>query len=242
MSTTDPVAARRARQARVPGPRRLAVAAVLELLGGLGLGYGWSTFGVLGAAAGAGGEFDPTVPALLGIVLGLPLTIAGTSVGAGILARRRDLGIGPAIAAFWLGGAFGIQLAALAHGADLLPFVLGALALAVVVGALAVAGARRRAAQRRVDDEMMRTGTLTTATVSDQGWLVFGESTRILTTVTFTFTDAQDVQRWVQRTMVIHAADPVLNGRETRLWYDPAAPGDERRIVVELARATPPAS
>jgi hypothetical protein len=82
-------------------------------------------------------------------------------------------------------------------------------------------------------------GVLAAATVSDKGYTVFHESDRILTTVTFTFTDLQGVQRWVQRTMTVSAADPIENGQETRLWYDAANPGNDRAIVVELAYRSP---
>ena len=82
---------------------------------------------------------------------------------------------------------------------------------------------------------MMRSGTRTTATVTDKGYDIFRESARILTSVTFTFTDLNGVQRWVQRPMLITASDPVVEGQETDLWYDPSAPGNDKRIVVKLA-------
>ncbi|KQP57189.1 hypothetical protein [Agreia sp. Leaf283] len=39
-----------------------------------------------------------------------------------------------------------------------------------------------------------------------------------------------------QKTMVIEQGDPVVDGQETRLWYDATNPGDVGGIVVELAR------
>jgi hypothetical protein len=39
--------------------------------------------------------------------------------------------------------------------------------------------------------------------------------------------------------MIIQQANPVIEGQETQLWYDARNPGDEKGIVVELARQYP---
>ena len=79
----------------------------------------------------------------------------------------------------------------------------------------------------------MKSGTLTTATVSDRGWEDVHPSRDSLGTPTFTFVDSVGVQRWVTRTMVINRHNPLDNGDTTRLWYDPNHPGNTKRIVIE---------
>ncbi|MBT2517715.1 hypothetical protein J7E29_09750 [Streptomyces sp. ISL-90] len=46
-------------------------------------------------------------------------------------------------------------------------------------------------------------------------------------------------RRWVERNMLIRREGDVRVGDTTRLWYDPADPGADGRIVVELARENP---
>jgi hypothetical protein len=181
---------------------------------------------------------EPPWTAIVGIIGGLLLTILGSIGWAGMLLRRPDIGLGYGAAAVLLGAGTGLLVAAspndfpaVAVGIAVALFVLGALFLLLGVAA---AASRRR--QRARDARTAGSGTLTTATVSDKGYDFFHESSRIITAVTFTFRDLQGTQRWVQKTMVIEQADPIVVGQETRLWYDAANPGDTRGIVVELAR------
>jgi hypothetical protein len=238
MSTIDPTLARKARQARVPSTTLVIVVLALHVVGGLGNGYGWSTF----ATFTDEGTTEPDALGIVGITVGMPLAIIASIVWTSIVIKRSDVGLGYGFSAFWFGGGLGILYAASRFPqVEVLLRNIGFAALAIAVAflllGLRAAVARRAAAALAA--EIMRTGTRTTATVTDKGYLVFGESTRILTTVTFTFTDMQGVQRWVQRPMLVTAADPIVEGRESDLWYDPTAPGDDRRIVVKLALDSP---
>ncbi|GIT80408.1 hypothetical protein LLS1_20770 [Leifsonia sp. LS1] len=232
MSTVDPSRARAARQARRPSTTRVVVLLVVLFAGGVLMGWGWGGFALIGEDA------EPPVGAVLGAVGGLILSVAGFAGWTATMLRRSDVGLGYGAAAELLGGGAGLMAVlqgtqnVVAHGIAWALFVLGAFFL--VLGASAAA-ARRRQGSR--DERIMESGMLTTATVSDKGYDFFHESSRILTTVTFTFTDLQGTQRWVQKTVLIEQSAPIMEGQETRLWYDAANPGDTRSIVVELARA-----
>ena len=227
MSLTDPTLPRKLRQGRRPSTLRVIVLLALLGVGGLALGYGWTTFG-------ADEQADPPPLALAGIVAGLPITILASIGWLSTVMRRADIGLGYALAASLIGGGGGVLAAGTSVVASVIGGVLLGAGLLFLVLGLSAARARRQQEVR--DQETMRTGTLTTATVSDKGYDFFRESARILATVTFTFTDLQGAQRWVQIPMVIQQASPIADGQETRLWYDPLNPGDTTRIVIELAR------
>ncbi|UAJ78509.1 hypothetical protein IT072_14790 [Leifsonia sp. ZF2019] len=232
MSTVDPSYARAARQARRPGTTRVVVLLVVLFAGGVLMGWGWGGFALIGEDA------EPPVGAVVGAVGGLILSVAGFAGWTATVLRRSDVGLGYGAAAELFGGGAGLMAVlqgtqnVVALGIAWALFVLGALFLVLGVSA---AAARRRQDSR--DERIMESGMLTTATVSDKGYDFFHESSRILTTVTFTFTDLQGTQRWVQKTVLIEQSAPIMEGQETRLWYDAANPGDTRSIVVELARA-----
>src|SRR3546814_9105658 len=67
--------------------------------------------------------------------------------------------------------------------------------------------------------------------------LEFGESTQINTPVTFEFSDEQGHKHRVEKRLLILPADPIEEGQETELWYDPAEPEDWDRIIVQLQRS-----
>jgi hypothetical protein len=237
MSTVDPTIAQKLRQSRRPTLLRVVVVLALLVIGGLLAGYGWGSIGRLMDEDLA----EPDASIFISIPVGMFVTIVSSIAWTGIVMKRRDLGLMYGNAAALLGGGVGVLVAAGKYregsvAAAIGLALLGLAIVCVVVGAVAASSRRRRA---RAEDETIRTGTIVTATVSDKGYTVFHESDRILTTVTFTFTDLHGVQRWVQRTMTINAADPIENGQETRLWYDAADPGNDRAIVVELAYRSP---
>ncbi|MFZ2172834.1 MAG: hypothetical protein WAW17_02135 [Rhodococcus sp. (in: high G+C Gram-positive bacteria)] len=95
------------------------------------------------------------------------------------------------------------------------------------------------AGHRNAFAKFQHTGTSVSATVSDKGYTTFRESDRILTSVTFTFTDGTGTPRWVQRHMAIHASSTIVDGQQTRLWYDATDPGNDSRVTVELANEWP---
>jgi hypothetical protein len=235
MSTVDPALARRARAERVPSNVRVVVVLVVLVVGGFLSGYGWGSFGRFG---------DDELPdrfAIVAIPVGMLATILGSIVWMSLVMRRADIGVGFGQAAVLVSAAIGLLLAARIAGDSVPLVIIGAviLVLGIAAGVLGAVAGRRRIAEAQRAVEAMRSGTQTEAIVTDQGWTIFSESPRILTTVTFSFVDLQGVQRWVQRPMVIHAVDPLVNGARTRLWYDPSDPGDDRRIAVEAALASP---
>jgi len=241
MSTVDPSIAKLERRNRRPSTASVAILLLVLFAGGFGTGYGWASFGVVSATT----PDEPPFATVIAVPLGMFLLIGGSIVWLSVVMRRGDVGIMYGNACALLGAGVGVLAAAAASPAtgnvSGLLAVIGVVLLALAAGALALgvaaAAARRRAVRRA--ERAMQTGTLTTATVSDQGWTIFRESARIFTTVTFTFVDLAGTRRWVQRPMVIHAEDPVRNGAETRLWYDAANPGDDGSIVVELAHRNP---
>ncbi|WP_431277812.1 hypothetical protein [Leifsonia poae] len=237
MSTVDPSIARRLRESRRPSTVRVVVVLLLLFVGGLLAGYGWGSFGRMIDA-----ELDvPDVSILIAIPVGMLLLIGSSIAWGAIVIKRSDIGIMYGNAASLAGGGVGALIASGSYPDPAVVAIIGVALLVLAVICLALGGwaAATRRRRARADEETMRTGTLATATVSDKGYTVFHESNRILTTVTFTFTDRQGVQRWVQRMMTINAADPIENGQETRLWFDAANPGNDRAIVVELAHRSP---
>jgi hypothetical protein len=239
MSTVDPIAARRARAARRPALAQVVVALALLVVGGALQGYGWTALfapTVLLPEAPA----EPNVASIVSVVLGLPMTIAATGWWMTLVMRRRELGAFSGFAAFWLGAAGGLWVSAEHTGLGILRTVaICAVAFAVLLAVVGALAARSRDRARARTQEVIRVGRQTTATVSDKGYIAFDESSAILTVVTFTFTDLQGVQRWVQRPVRIAATDPVVDGQETSLWFDPQNPGDDARIAVQLAVESP---
>lgn len=212
----------------------MIVLLVLLLAGGMLLGYGW------GGLARFDGTGEPPASAVICVVSGMPLTILASIVWSWTVLKRSDIGLAYGFAAVLFGAGVGSMVAFQGSTDDVAVWVAWGLlvfgALVLLLGIAAAAGRRRQSVR---DLETVRGGTLTTATVTDKGYDFFRESPRILTSVTFTFTDLQGIQRWVQKTVLIEQSDPITDGQETRLWYDAAHPGDSRRIVVELARDRP---
>jgi len=237
MSTVDPAIAKRLRAARVPSNLQVGVVLALLLVGGFLAGYGWGGFGWMVDVD----TEQVNVPILVAIPVGMMLTIVATIAWTVIVALRGDVGIMYGNAAALFGGGLGVLTVATTLGMPPVLPIVAAVLLTLAAGALvlgaAAAARRRRAAQR--EDAAVREGSVTTATVTDKGYTAFRESDRILTTVTFTFTDPSGVQRWVQRTMLVRSSDPVVDGQLTRIWFDPRDPSDDGRIVVELARDNP---
>lgn len=236
MSTVDPSIARRERAERRPSNIRVVVVLLLLLAGGLAAGYGWGGFGAMMQAE----PDEPPVLVLVAIPVGMLLAITASIAWGAIVLKRSDLGIMYGNATVLAGAGIGVIVVAAGSGPAFVTLIgYGLLALAVVCLVLGITAAGDRRRRADAEERAMRSGTQVTAVVSDKGYTVFHESNRILTTVTFAFTDLQGVQRWVQRQMLITAEDPIQNGQQTRLWFDAANPGDDKAIVVELAYRSP---
>lgn len=236
MSTVDPTIARRERAERRPSNVRVVVTLILLLAGGLAAGYGWGGFGTMMATV----PEEPPVLVLVAIPVGMMLAIGASIAWAALVLKRSDLGIMYGNAAVLLGAGIGVIAISAESGPVFVTTIgYGLIALAVVCLILGIAAAGARARRENADDAAMRTGTQVTALVTDKGYTMFRESDRIFTTVTFAFTDLQGTQRWVQRPMLVTAADPIHDGQQTPLWFDPANPGNDKAIVVELAHRSP---
>ncbi|GCE38541.1 hypothetical protein Rhow_002065 [Rhodococcus wratislaviensis] len=217
MSTVDPAAKRRAAQlGRRPSARKAAAVLVMLFVAGCALTLlGLISWISLCVKHGRGGPLYGPATAALGLGAGWLYAAAHTDPGPDELAQGAPMSVFPPLPGF---------------------VALGA---AAVLTALAVLVSVRRGRRRRAAARTVRSGTQTVGTVTDKGYREFtprpfGPST-ILTVVTFTFVDANDVQRWVRRRMLISSDAPVLDGQATKIWYDAADPGNETRIVVELA-------
>lgn len=234
VSTADPAIARAKRQTRRPSLARVIVLLVLLFAGGALSGYGWA------GVARFEDVGEPPAGAIIGVVSGMPLAILAVIVWSWTVMKRSDIGLAYGFAAVLVGAGLGIMVAFQNSANEVASWIAWGLVVGgVLFFALGISAATARRRQTRRDRETMQAGTRTTATVTDKGYDFFRESPRILTTVTFTFTDLHGTRRWVKKTVLIEQSDPIVDGQETRLWYDAANPGDTRSIVVEAAQDRP---
>ncbi|HEY1135311.1 MAG TPA: DUF3592 domain-containing protein [Nocardioides sp.] len=223
MSLQNPVVSRserRQRAARVTLP----VAAVVLIVAAAVAGWSFGEVALHGTDGSRGlWVLAGMIPSMVALVLGgfllllgllwwrpgvLAVSVALVVAGLGVVRTGVDQ----------VGGIIGLVVAALGP-------------LLLVVAALV----RSRASARRREVAAVRaTGTETVATVADVPDGPDPTSSGLIGLVTFTFTDGAQRQRWVQRRVLIRREGDVRVGDTTRLWYDAAAPDDERRISVEM--------
>lgn len=107
------------------------------------------------------------------------------------------------------------------------------LTLAVTLAALATIGALRRRA-RFTKVTALRRGTHVQGTVTDDGLAAFAATPNLkIATITVSFRDASNVERWVTAMATQAPSRPIAVGDSVDVWFDAAAPGDISRIVVE---------
>ncbi|MFJ4167162.1 hypothetical protein ACIPY5_16540 [Microbacterium sp. NPDC089698] len=234
MSTIDPDAARRERTTRRTTGARLIVPGLFLLGAGAVLGWGLTR----GAATGFSDDVpEQDVEAIIAAIASSFALMIAFGLWVGAAARNPRLpGWLTAIGIAMLGAAVGH--AVVAPPPELLRNpVVDPLAFGLCVGAVALLGlgmAARAARARRLDaaDELVRTTSPVTGSVTNQGYTHFEDASRILTAVTYTFRDAAGQQRWVKRAATIDARDPIVNGEEVDVWFDRQDPSDENRIVI----------
>ncbi|GGZ22284.1 hypothetical protein GCM10010387_14300 [Streptomyces inusitatus] len=110
--------------------------------------------------------------------------------------------------------------------------LLSVAVLRIVLSLLYERVRRRRAARTR---EVLATGRRTRGEVTEAaatGTEIMGRP-RIRFVVKFT--DHTGIDRWVTKTGLFDRAAPPRPGDRAVVWFDPAAPGDERAIPVVLA-------
>lgn len=110
-------------------------------------------------------------------------------------------------------------------------------------GILALLGGSLLATRRRLrwHDELglMATGTATAGVVVDSGIDAddFEEASNVITTTTFRFFGADGTPYLLRQRVTVPAAAPIVEGQRTTVWYDPADPLDDKRIVVAMVHA-----
>ncbi len=240
MSTTDPVAERRRREAARRGSPTTAVGLVVTgALTAIGAGLVAATL----LAFASIGDFTeaPLFPwPALGLALGIPALVVGSIVHSG-LARRftgRALEypvVGP-LTIQLLGAAIGAWVGWLAPVAGppggvwwLVPVGLTALALLTLV-----TGIRGRLGKRAARESLaaqLATGRITAGEVTaipeigpDSGGLL-GE-------IVVRFVDDAGTERWVQRLGQWKRHELPKTGDTVAVLFDPAAPGDTKRIWI----------
>lgn len=223
MSLTDPVAARREKQARQRAKGWTAFPVIVPVV--LVFVPAIVGFVVRQARSGTSETFLTSVPTIAIPVLMLtwvPLCLRrGLSPGLGFGLGIVGVGLGLLFA-----GTVDQRWSILVCVAGLLLTTVGC-----------VATFRRRSARRR-SAQIRATGWETVATMTEapvcpsEGMAANGRAT-------FRFTDAHDTTRWVQRSMLVRHGEQYPIGTTTRLWA-PIGEIDERKIVVELVADNPP--
>ncbi len=234
MSTIDPNAARREHARRMPTGRALLAPGVSATVGGLVSGYLLTWLGT--PPDGDDPQVAALVLAAVGLMVALLLVVGGLTAWVSRASRNRALpGVALPLALGCAAAALGVSVSAAPERFQAPRSGTAVLALACCASGFALLAAltwvlRRRRLAR--EEAAIRAGRHVQGRVSEQGYTRFRESDRILTTVTYAFEDASGTTRYVRRTELVHAADPVVDGEVVDVWFDPAAPGDERRIAV----------
>ncbi|NYG59620.1 hypothetical protein BJ980_002543 [Nocardioides daedukensis] len=170
----------------------------------------------------------------------LVVTVCALILWSTLADPRRALTIWHGIAASFLGVGAGTLLGNLGEdNSKALWFGVGMIVAAALLLLLGLSGGSKARRKVNLVGDLKSTGVRTTAVVLNRGYLEFGESTQVNTPVTFEFSDEQGHKHRVEKRLLILPADPIEEGQETELWYDPADPEDWDRIVVQLQQEHP---
>ncbi len=97
-----------------------------------------------------------------------------------------------------------------------------------------------RGSRRARLTDVLQQGQRTTGEVTAVSGATTPDASRTLLRWTFTFVDLQGVRRWVERTEgFAHGEGPVL-GHVVTVLYDPARPGDRKRIFAATGKGQDP--
>lgn len=219
----------------------LVVAGVLMVAGSAWAGYGLGLT-IIDANGDAPPAYVAQGTAAAGTLGGLLVAVIG-AVGWLFMMDRfpRALSGWHAVGLMLLCSAPGLFVATRELGAgdwyDVAAAGLAAVGLLMVLGGSLLATRRRL---RWLDElRLIAEGTPVPATVVESGIdpYDFEEASNLITTATFRFTGTDGTSYLVRQRVTIPAAAPIEEGQRTTLWYDPANPLDERRIVVAMVHA-----
>lgn len=134
------------------------------------------------------------------------------------------------LACFTFGAAAGITASFWGFTDDSWVWIASAFALSGLLSLLA--GARSRAAQQRLR-RLMRDGVEHVAVMHDQGyteatWVEYSGS---VGTVVLRFIDAAGHERFVSRGLTQFRDDPLPNGSQIKMYWDPSDPADTKKMV-----------
>jgi len=237
MSTIDPDAAARAKAARIPQAQDLWGPGLTVLVGAFVTAYSITAFVTVLDTENEDPEPWQWILRITALTVAAGATIVGLNTWVARSVRNPRLpGFGAAQALACASAAFGTTVVAPAPAwfrePRMIPGTWWLAGIALFLGILSVVSWGARAADRRREDETMRSGRLTTGVVTNQGYDRFHESNRILTSVTYSFDDLNGTRRFVRRPAMITADDPVVTGELVDLWFDPARPDHLKTIAV----------
>ena len=237
MSTTDPIEARRRREAATIGsPGALALVVFGLVLVAIGAA-------LLARAMFGFAEIDETNPtaepplAVFGLAAGIPILLAGTFIqfGAsrrftGKLMSSPGIGVGPilflglAIGAWW-----GTASLPSPGAAWLIPVAVTIIAVLLLVAGVTMRARRR--ASRTVLEQLVLHGLIVQGVIVEIP-TIDASSGGLIAPVTVKFTDAAGTERWVQKAGQWKRADLPATGDAAAVLYDPSRPDDTERIWV----------
>lgn len=249
MSTVDPVEARRRREAaRLGSPAALVGVFVGLVMIAVGAALVMrAVFGFIGleadAASSPGTDVGEPPLAVVGLVAGLPLLIAGFFVHT--TASRRFTGrllsapvVGPLsllVVGLAAGGWWGLPALPAPGALWVLPAVLTALAVLLLV--LGAAGRLRRRARGEVLAHLLAHGRIVPGVIVEIPQ-IDPSSGGLLGSVTVRFTDTAGVDRWVQKLGQWSRDELPVTGDPAAVLFDPERPADTARIWVAPAGST----
>lgn len=118
-----------------------------------------------------------------------------------------------------------------------LPALFALFALAFFL--LGIGGRRRAARRRELVAHLMVSGRRAQGSVTESA-VPSSEASRMIFSLTVTFTDLSGTDRWVKRVVKYRSTEVPRVGAPVTVVYDPSAPGDESRIFFTTGSASAP--
>lgn len=237
MSTVDPVQARQQREeARLGSPGALVGVVIGLVLIVIGAAVEVRALFAIAEFDSAANTDEPPL-AIFGMILGLPLLLAGMFTHLGSSRRYTgkllgSLGVGALpmlFVGFAIGAWWGIASLPAPGALWMLPVGLTVLAaLLLVIGAVA---RLRRRGRRDVLAQLLTSGQITQGTIVEIPE-TDPSSGGLIAAMTVSFTDLEGTTRWVTKTGQWRRRDLPATGDGATVLYDPARASDTSRIWV----------